>query len=392
MNTQFLNGTRFFLALWVVLGHFYTTVGGTGFIQIPFVSMALNSPSVAVDLFIVITGFLMTYHYIKREDVEPFNESRTGIKFITRRFFRIYPVYFLAVIISYLTINQESRYLNAARSYFAGSNETPILHDVSIASLLTHLTFLHGFVPSHLDGFLGQSWSLSLEMQFYILFPILFYFIFAKNDGKGVFAFSIFSAFGAIVFSNVFGLSHLSPGMVTHFSQPSILLYKLPLFSLGMVIACVGLNKLKWEHLLIVFVVIIPFQSYLTTVLLAGMTFMFFLDHFKAYMNNSLYAALDSARGFLGGKVFTIGADISYSLYLIHMITLTLTVKVTLPLVGELSKYQAAGIMLVVFLASSFLFSYALFQTVEKPFIKIGKNFVNRKFVDKIQVSEQKAI
>ncbi|HFL2538660.1 TPA: hypothetical protein ACG3G9_003819, partial [Clostridioides difficile] len=82
LNTSVLDGLRFLLALWVVCGHFYIIIGGTNLFNIPFVSSLLQQPIIAVNGFMIITGFLMTYHYILREEKEPFLEASTGVKFI----------------------------------------------------------------------------------------------------------------------------------------------------------------------------------------------------------------------------------------------------------------------------------------------------------------------
>jgi peptidoglycan/LPS O-acetylase OafA/YrhL len=65
-NTKFLDGTRFLFALWVILGHFFFYIGGSDLIQIPLLGPLILSPGVAVDGFMVVTSFLMMYHYILR--------------------------------------------------------------------------------------------------------------------------------------------------------------------------------------------------------------------------------------------------------------------------------------------------------------------------------------
>src|SRR4051812_24255757 len=103
MNTKFLNGTRFLLALWVVIGHFYTLAGGAFFYKFPKPLQIFITNIMAVEGFMILTGFLMAYNYILRSDKENYNKGSTIVSFWLRRFFRLYPVYLLVIIVAYFT-------------------------------------------------------------------------------------------------------------------------------------------------------------------------------------------------------------------------------------------------------------------------------------------------
>ena len=78
-----LDGLRGGAALWVLIGH-ATILTGT---RIPI----LSKPDLAVDLFMMLSGFLMCFHYLERRETEPWHRRSTWTLFWTRRFFRIAP-------------------------------------------------------------------------------------------------------------------------------------------------------------------------------------------------------------------------------------------------------------------------------------------------------------
>ncbi|WJH37283.1 acyltransferase [Paenibacillus sp. CC-CFT747] len=220
-----MDGFRFLLALWVAVGHFYIIIGGPGFWQASGVTKLLLSPWAAVDGFMVVTGFLMTYHYLLREAKEPAGRLATGVTFLVRRLFRLYPVYLLAILAAFFVVSDLYEMRKEILDYFTGSTLTPFgteskSEDPSVTGLLLHLTFLHGLFPAYESSVLSVAWSLSLEMQFYVLFPALFSFLFLKVRSAKLYAFLA----AAVVVSEVLLAKYLH-------GQPAMLLYKLPCFS-----------------------------------------------------------------------------------------------------------------------------------------------------------------
>ncbi len=128
-----LDGLRGILVLSVYLFHFYVS---------PYTKLGY----MAVDVFFILSGFLVTGSYQKLSGSH-FNNFKT---FIKKRFFRIYPIYFIAVIlISYL-------------------KSSPL------QSVLAQLTFAFGFFMydgTYLPN--AVTWSLFNEEFFYLVFPII---------------------------------------------------------------------------------------------------------------------------------------------------------------------------------------------------------------------------
>jgi peptidoglycan/LPS O-acetylase OafA/YrhL len=109
-----------------------------------------------VDLFFVLSGYLMGYQLLK-EIKETNNISFK--RFYLKRFFRIIPAYIVVLILYY-----------SLKNYKEGTGMPP---------LLKFLTFTQNFGLDVLHGkSFSHAWSLCIEEQFYLLLPITILIIF----------------------------------------------------------------------------------------------------------------------------------------------------------------------------------------------------------------------
>lgn len=115
-----------------------------------------NIPSVVsfgasgVSLFFVISGFCLA--------LKPFRAGASSIPFLQyarHRITRVYPAYFVAVLFSLMV------------SMILG-------HEWSALEGLTFVTFCQGFIQKWHFGINGALWSMSTEVQFYAVFPLVF--------------------------------------------------------------------------------------------------------------------------------------------------------------------------------------------------------------------------
>lgn len=380
-DTKFLDGIRLCLALWVALGHFYKYIGGASFAQLPFFLRPFMDATPAVDGFMVITGFLMMYHYTLREDKELPTAAATVNKFYLRRFFRLFPLYSLAILASYLLFSVNTGFLYDSYQYFSG--HTPrfdTTYDPSkypdFWDVFLHLTFLHGFVPGRNVSLLGPAWSLSLEMQFYIIFPFLFLF-FTRNPKLRVPLTILAAVILYVVADKLFG-NWAQPGRLVDFGAPSLIIHKFLYFIVGMLLSQVLLKRLSPYYLLFILVLsvrIIPPISFAVTLLI---TIFMFTHELKERVPSWLYNAIELSKKIFSGKVGKFGADISYSLYLLHMLLLPAILHYTIAL--GLGKTTTVLIALILFVTINFTLGYVLYRTLEKPFIIMGKRLLDKKY------------
>jgi peptidoglycan/LPS O-acetylase OafA/YrhL len=152
-----MDGLRGLLALWV----FATHVLELG----PYPSAAnYVQANLAVDLFIILSGFVIFHLLSNGEDFRTF---------ITRRWFRLFPVFavcFLLAAALYASLRTSDK------TAFAIEHQRHVL-----PYLIAHATMLHGAVPNEIlpdsaRAILPPAWSISVEWQFYLIAPLLFMF------------------------------------------------------------------------------------------------------------------------------------------------------------------------------------------------------------------------
>jgi peptidoglycan/LPS O-acetylase OafA/YrhL len=156
-----LTGLRFFLALWVIFTHLI----GTGHVYEPLVLMLpgplqdlLRRGYQAVPTFFVLSGFVLARTY----GATAWNRGSFG-KYLTGRFARVYPVYLLSLLI--------------VAKFIVKAQDRPKGWLVEM-----HLTLMQGWFSGHYTaGWNTPAWSLSCEMFFYLIFPLLM--IPMKNAG-----------------------------------------------------------------------------------------------------------------------------------------------------------------------------------------------------------------
>lgn len=136
--------TRFIAAMAIVIFHFGNEV-------IPFnlepLRTIILSADVGVSYFFILSGFIMIVVYFKRENILP-------IAYYQSRFARIYPVYFLAIILCHLAILLK-------------------LLSFDLSGLILNIFMVQAWIPGKALTVNSPAWSLSVEVLFYSLFPFL---------------------------------------------------------------------------------------------------------------------------------------------------------------------------------------------------------------------------
>jgi len=151
MRIEQLTFTRFVAAILIVIRHF-----GMSFYIFntsPFL-LLVDQAQLYVSYFFVLSGFVMIVAYNKKEHIAP-------KEFIQKRFARIYPVYFIAIV--------------ALALYALFENGK---HD----GILFSLFLIQAWIPGKATAFNAPAWSLSVEMLFYIVFPFLFNHFYKKKN------------------------------------------------------------------------------------------------------------------------------------------------------------------------------------------------------------------
>ena len=158
-----LTGLRFYAAFWVFLHHCLGYVREIDYIF-------LQKGYVGVDLFFILSGFILAYVYYKSF----FIEKITGEKywnFIVKRFAKIYPMY----LVSFIMI---ATYLYFGKYILHKDNFQFRTEEIPSVLLMTYSWFI---IDNY--GWNTPSWSLSSEWFAYVFVftPFSFLFKFGKK-------------------------------------------------------------------------------------------------------------------------------------------------------------------------------------------------------------------
>lgn len=145
-----LDSLRALACMFVIIQHWYGDVSLLGW----FTRFELGK--MGVLLFFVLSGFLITQILlISRRQLESGNESLGQIlrTFYVRRSLRIFPIYYLTVFVFYFRD-------------FNGISEKLTWYAFYSSNILT-------YINQKWDGATGPYWSLAVEEQFYLIWPVL---------------------------------------------------------------------------------------------------------------------------------------------------------------------------------------------------------------------------
>ncbi len=160
------NIVRFFLAILVVVTHCNQNLAQIGVLWYHDSPILLQGGA-AVEFFFILSGFLLTYLYLQERS----KYGQVNIYFFfVRRVLRIFPLYYLSVLIGYLLLG----------ILYPMYYSKPYLAFSVSEGLSLHLCFLPNFVIAKWTenvGGLYSLWSIGVEEQFYITFPFIMFFV-----------------------------------------------------------------------------------------------------------------------------------------------------------------------------------------------------------------------
>jgi peptidoglycan/LPS O-acetylase OafA/YrhL len=157
-----LSGLRGLSILLVIFAHAVTTQGAPIWLDKPYFASLGN---IGVRIFFVISGFLITTLLVREYE----KTGKISLKdFYIRRAFRILPaafVYIGLIWIAYLFDLIDLRFHLASKT----------TQSSAIPGLLHALSFTYNYVPDY-NWYFNHLWSLSVEEQFYLLWPLIVVF------------------------------------------------------------------------------------------------------------------------------------------------------------------------------------------------------------------------
>ncbi len=169
-----LDSFRFYAALTVVFSHCVINFEyefSSKYMQIIHKHLFMNG-DLGVNFFFVLSGFLITW--LLYNEKEKFGTINL-IKFYVRRILRIWPVYYVVVIIGFfLSLNFTFNFIE----------NTPFFCEADIHQLKWYIFFLANYSPGENSLLMSSLWSVAVEEQFYLLWPLIILIIQKKNFVK----------------------------------------------------------------------------------------------------------------------------------------------------------------------------------------------------------------
>jgi peptidoglycan/LPS O-acetylase OafA/YrhL len=166
----YIDGLRATAALMVLVTHAWAFSGAPALsVKLGGATLLLSAiPAVGyvgVSLFLVLSGFCLMWPFA----CDPaYRDRMPAMAFWKRRAQRIVPAYFASMVVVGGLLWMEHS-LNAR-----GVWPQQRLERMSVGDVLPHLLFVHNLSAHHVSTINGSYWSLALEFQLYLLFPLLF--------------------------------------------------------------------------------------------------------------------------------------------------------------------------------------------------------------------------
>lgn len=295
-----------------------------------------------VQLFYIMSAFTLFLSLSNQNDKEAFSYP----SFLIRRFFRIAPLFYLAIFFYVIQDSIQGSYINSYQ-------------------ILSTLTFTHGFSIEWINGIFPGSWSIAVEMPFYLLVPLLFFYI--KNLDRALLVFSITVLLAKllnITFKYMLPDFYPEMGQFLYFYLPA----QLPIFALGIIFyflfkkQSLTVKASTWlvTALMLITHYVLGGSGIISKFVLLSMGFMVFI-YVLSIKPYELF--VNSITVFIG--------KVSYGMYLFHWVvfnvisTLKIAYLTPYPVLNFVLR-QLAIILLCATLA------YVLHILVEKPFQKMG--------------------
>lgn len=357
---DFVDALRGVAALYVVSYHlvFIPSTDHGPILGTPhWASAVVENGGTAVTLFFVISAFSLCHTMRNR-----LMDYNTTADFYIRRLFRIAPLFYVLVLIYFV---KDALYYHVFHSAW---------------EIAKNLFFVFNFFPGSEQGLVWASWTIGVEMVFYLLFPLIFQRLNGLASGTALFLGALFLN---IIFQEITLHLDITETLRTEFAAIGFVRH-LPVFVFGMLSWAVYDRYIAHRSL--------PWSVGIATTLaglwgyhalLRGSLNVLFPDAY--YWQPIIYSVLLLGLGISPSKFFVNRATlfcgkISYSIYLLHpLVIFFLTSTFRRIYASGLPAsvcYPASGILTLSVLLP---ISWVSYRLIESPGMQVGKWLLERR-------------
>jgi len=334
----------------------------------------------ALMCFFVLSGFLITYLLLEEKKIH----GKVSIKeFYLRRILRIWPAYFFAVFMGFFVLTQ------------FGWTRVPIQEDIfkenfwsSFVSYLLMIPNLAFALNGEGTPNLGHLWSIGVEEQFYLIWPVLIGFFKRPFRAIIIFFFSVvgFKAVSYVLVRYILKVPEINPDLM-QFSSADIFLkflatLKFECVALGGIAASIVFYKkenilkflyhpaIQWSAYLALPIVVLFTPKSLYMILHIFLSLPFVVIVINVGCNErSIFKLRSSIYDRLG--------KITYGAYLYHLFCFTFIFYALDAIIGfpdQLLWWHSAA-QYVISISFTILVSSLSFKYIEYPFIRKKRKF-----------------
>jgi peptidoglycan/LPS O-acetylase OafA/YrhL len=322
-----------------------------------------------VQLFFVVSGFTLISSWRRRHD--------GSWRFYIRRFFRIAPMFWLAILFFMFFSGWDPR-------YWAPDGITP-------SQVFLTTIFMHGWHPASFNSVVEGGWSIAVEFTFYLIFPILMMNI--RNLKQAIVALVLFYCL-SLACMHYFYLyrAFIWPDVTQDYLTWNLLnlwiINQMPVFIVGLltyyliekfhnIFSRLAFNTVLYTSIFLMVVISLrpdPYNLFhqLLSIYLA----------FAICFGGVLFALAGGVGKLLVNRPIQYLGKLSYSAYINHFIVLRVLGQLliqgidrVLPQIGRATEFYILYLVLVLFFTA--LLSTLTFSWIEKPMIMLGKKLIS---------------
>ncbi|OEK06087.1 hypothetical protein A8C32_18830 [Flavivirga aquatica] len=341
-----------------------------------------------VELFFVLSGFLIGGILIKIFEKEDSFDKEIILSFWKRRWFRTLPNYYLILIINVLIAIAIGRF---------------VFNDIRYYSIFL---FFQNFFTRH-PGFFGEAWSLAVEEWFYLIFPVILFFVnsllFPLQKKQSKFLISIIIVFLCSFILKLITVIYLNAEWDSGIRK--IVPLRLDSILTGVLFAWLNYYKIdvfvKYKKIMLVFaffLLTISLFNYYNDILKEGILESSFFSKTLYFNITSLgfafllpYANSNRTVGLksIWRKGVTLISLISYSMYLIHYSFVFLVIN-RLSKINDSIMFSI--IMYCCYFGITIIFSILLYKYFEKPMTDLRDFNSNTKGLNSVKSYVKKGV
>lgn len=299
-----------------------------------------------IQLFFISSAFALTMSYFNRLD-----EKHKTRNFFIRRFFRIAPLYYIAIVLTTIKFIYDAGFFH-----------------IQWGNLITNIFFINGLFPQYTNAYVPGGWSISVEYVFYFMMPFLCYKIRNLNS-------AVIFTLASFMFSSIarYFLFEIMPEESEYIYYS--IFSQLPIFSIGILVYWImndNLSNVKAITIISVAAVLVYFTFVeVPEFYVYGIISLFYIlalhkKPFKLFVN----------------RLFINIGKLSLSMYIVHFAIISIIQRsgyfnfLKIDTMWKVFPYLMGTFLIILF--ASYIISYISYKYVEIPGQNLGRKLIKK--------------